>query len=134
MFREHEVTLEVRQQAGTDVYRDRVRVPEVFRGCIREGRICKVSVGGQSALLEVRGLQTENAPIIRVGDLSRRALGLEPGKKYAFCIREVWWIGQFAWAWRASDPASRIAARLGILSVALGFIGVALGLFALFRR
>jgi len=134
MFRRHQVNLEVHQQPLPDVYRDRARIPELFRGCIREGRICKLSVGGQNTLLEIRGYQDASKPIMRLGELSRRALGVEAGKTYAFCIREVFWIGQFRWAWNAADSAARIAARLGLLGTLLGILGVILALAPLLKR
>lgn len=129
-MRSYKAILAVHQEKQADVYHDRARIPEIFRGRIREGRICKISVGSQSALLEVRGIN-ENDPIIRVGELARRSLGVEFNSRYAFCVREVWWIGQFRWAWQAADSASRIAARLGILGFVLGIIGLILGIVSL---
>ena len=139
MARNHKVTLEVHQQVKEDVYHDRARIPELFRGCIREGRVCKITVGNESTLLEVRGIpeKEESAsitPSIRIGELARRALGVEEKKPYAFCIREVWWIGQFWWAWNAADSASRIAARLGLLGLVLGVVGLLLGIVPLFKK
>lgn len=129
-MRSHKVTLTVDQQDKEDVYRDRARIPELFRGCVREGRVCKISVGRASALLEVRGIQCDR-PVIEIGELARRALGVQTTQPYAFCIREVWWIGQFRWAWGASDSSARIAARLGLLGVLLGVVGLILGALSL---
>src|SRR5262245_17274694 len=129
-MRSHKVTLKVCKQYIGDVFHDRARIPESFRGPIREGRVCKICVGGKSALLEIRGTaKSEN--IIEIGELARSALGVEDGESHAFCIREVSWIGQFRWAWSASDSASRIAARLGVLGLFLGLIGIGLGIIAL---
>lgn len=134
MFRTHKVILELRQQDKEDVYRGRARIREQFRGRIREGRICTVSVGGRSVLLEVRGSQSDSKAVIRMGELSREALGLELGEQYLFGLREVWWVGQFRWAWCAQDPAAALSAKLGLLSFALGLLGLGLGLIALFHR
>ena len=41
------------------------------------------------------------------------------------------WIAQTRWAWNASEPMSRIAARLAVLSIALGVIGFLLGVISL---
>lgn len=128
------MTLELRQQDKEDVYRGRARIPERFRGRVREGRICAVSVQGRSVLLEVRGSQSDSDAVIKMGELSRVALGLELGKQYPFNLREVWWIGRLRWVWCAQDPAAAISARLGLLSFCLGLFGLALGLIALFRR
>ena len=133
MMRSHRVSLTVRHEAAEDVYHDRVRVAERFRGSIREGRICKVSVGKESRLLEVRGIPDGSEPVIKIGELARQALGVEDRVAYTFCMREVWWVGQFRWAWSGSDSAYRIAARLGLLGLFLGVVGVALGLIALWH-
>jgi hypothetical protein len=82
-------------------------------------------------LVEIRGLQREAQAVIRMGDLSRIRLGVKEHERYSFCIREVSWLGQFLWAWNAADSAARIAARLGLLGLALGIIGVILGVLAL---
>lgn len=69
--------------------------------------------------------------MIHIDERTRRALGLTAGKEAEFRFRQVSWPGQFLWAWRATDPAYRIAARLGLLSVLLGIVGFALGVAGL---
>jgi len=127
------MNLEVHQHLKEDVYHDRVRIPEVHRGNIREGRICKVRVNGRSSLFEVRGLVGEKRPVIRIGDRERGDLALDLLRSYDFEVSEVGWIGQFRWAWNASDSASRIAARLGLLGFVLGLVGVVLSVLPLFH-
>lgn len=124
--------LKVAQIDEDDVYKDLARIPERHRiDCrdrsIAEGRICKVTVGKKSVLLSLRGQQDHSRPTIHIDEKTRRALGLSPESEAEFRFREVSWWGQFLWAWRATDPAYRIAARLGLLSVLLGVIGLALG-------
>jgi len=120
----------VHQEAREDVYHGRARIPELFRGCIKEGRVCKISVGSKNTLLEVRGTKASTG-IIKIGDLARQELAVKAGESYTFCIREVWWVGQLLCAWKAADSASRIAARLGVLGLVLGMVGVILGVIAL---
>ena len=114
------------------VYKDLARVPEIHRvdhkgRAIAEGRICKVTAGEKNVLLSLRGLQGYSSPTIQMDEKTRLALGLTSGSEAEFSFREVMWWGQFRWAWRATDPAYRIAARLGLLSLFLGLIGLALG-------
>lgn len=124
--------LKVAQTAEEDVYKNLARIPESHRTdhkgrAIEEGRICKVTAGGRSVLLSLRGQQDHSNPTIHVDEKTRKVLGLTVGREAEFRFREVSWLGQFLWAWRATDPAYKIAARLGLLSVVLGVIGLALG-------
>lgn len=121
----HTVTLQVHQSLSEDVYHDRVRIPEIHRGGLKEGRVCKISVNGKAGLFEVRGLLGDRRPIIRISDKDRKTLGdLKFLESCDFTIRTVGWFGQFHWAWNASDSAARIAARLGLLGVVLGAVSL----------
>ena len=71
--------------------------------------------------------------VIRLDDRTREKLDVKTATIYQFGIREVWWLGQFLWAWNASDPTARVAARLGILGFALGVIGAVLGIWGLLK-
>jgi hypothetical protein len=125
--------LEVANIHWNDVYKDIARIPDRYRIDIKgrqipEGRICRVTVGNNSALLSLRGQNEHSSPVIHIDEKIRQDLGLIVGSELLdFQFRPVGWIGQFRWAWRASDAAYRIAARLGLLSVILGIIGVVLG-------
>jgi hypothetical protein len=131
---QHAATLTVHQLDKEDVYRDRIRIPTIHRGTIGEGVVCKLSVAGKSMLLEVRGMANDDLAherVIRLDDVTRGKLGVHTGMTYQFEIREGGWMQQFWWAWNASDPAPRIAARLGILGLVLGMLGAVLGLISL---
>lgn len=127
-------SLEVHDALKEDVYRDRARIASSYRGTINEGVVCKLTVKGKHVLLEVRGMVNDNLaekPTIRLDEKSRTHLGVLPKECCQFTIRESWWIGQFLWAWNASDPTPRIAARLGILGLVLGMLGAVLGIISL---
>lgn len=109
-----------------EVYKDLVRVPERHRGQIGEGRICKLSVNGHSVLRSLRGLGQEQAPVIQMDEVTRRCLKVKLERRHEFSIREVGWLGQFLWAWNASDPAPRLSARIGIVGGVLTIIGLCL--------
>jgi hypothetical protein len=115
-----------------DIYKDIARVSEPHRrdaegAVIPEGSICKISAGGKSILLSLRGDQENNNPTICLDEITRAVLKVKPNDQADFTFRQVRWLGQFLWAWKASDPAYRIAARLGLLSLILGLIGLVLG-------
>ncbi|MGA3136687.1 MAG: hypothetical protein ABSC88_11905 [Terracidiphilus sp.] len=129
----HKVALKVHQPEKEDVYHDRARIPEEFRGGIREGRICEISVAGKSALLEVRGIIDEKEQIIRLDEVTRNRLNVDAGKTCDFTLREAWWLGQFLWAWSASDSAARMAARLGLLGLILGLLALGIGVIPLIK-
>jgi hypothetical protein len=76
-------------------------------------------VAAQSALVEVRDVPLEYSPasgeVIFMDLVTRNDLSLRAGQTYQFTLREVGWLRNLQWAWNACDPASRIAARLGVL-------------------
>jgi hypothetical protein len=123
---------DVRKARRSDIYRDIARVPELYRidsagKEIPEGRICKVTVGAKSVLLSLRGQQNHSDPAIHLDDVTRPKLGVELGTQVCLEFRPVWWLGQFLWAWRATDPGYRIAARVAAISVGLSFLGLIAG-------
>jgi hypothetical protein len=61
----------------------------------------------------------------------RNLLHVSDGDEVELQFKKAGFWGQFGWAWSASDPAYRVAARLALLSVVLGAIGLVLGLFSL---
>lgn len=128
--------LKVSRLAEDDVYTDTARINEKHRvdkgRKIPEGRVCKVSIAGKSKLLSLRGNVRSSDPTICLDDISRDALRVILDQEIAVDFHPVWWFGQFLWAWRASDPAYRIAARVGLLSVSLGIVGLVLGIVGIF--
>ena len=122
--------------AAEDVYRDIVRVPERYRldthqRLIREGSVCRVRAPNGVCYAIVRGLNAASSPAIQIDERLRNALGVKVGQDVDVQLDQVGIWGQFFWAWGASDPAYRVAARLGLLSVVLGFLGFVLGLLSL---
>ena len=129
--------LEVHKLPAEDVYRDFARVPEAHRKDsegrpILEGTICRLSVEGRTALVSAQGLAGETRAFIRIDGKTRNILGIIDGKEYGFDLVRVGLVGQFRWAWSASDPATRIAARIGSLSLILGVVSLVLGLVGLY--
>lgn len=132
------MNLKVCIAASGDVYRDFARIPEKHRKDahgepIKEGSICRISVGSRSSFVLLRGLQGSQDAIICLDERKRNELDLEVGDSVDFIIKKpsVW--GEFRWAWNASDPAYRVGARLGLLSLVLGVIGLFLGIVSLWK-
>jgi len=134
--------LTVHQLRENDVYKDLVRIPEAHRkdkdgNRIRESTICEVTVDGGTTgrtVVCVRGSVRDTEPWIRMHDKTRLDLGVTERRDYDFRLTRAGWAKQFCWAWCASDPTPRIAARLGLVSVSLGVVGFLLGLLSFFRK
>jgi hypothetical protein len=122
---------------SNEVFRDMARVSERYRvdpntRPIEEGSICKVKVktDKRSIRLALRG-DEQDRDLIQVDDKTRKRLVLTVGTYADFEFRRVTLIGEFLWAWSASDTAYRIAARLSLLSLLLGVIGLGLGIIGI---
>lgn len=133
----YSIKLTVRQLPREDIYKDLVRIAEGHRldtdgRKVLEGTVCKITVkGGKSKLVSVRGFEGEETRILMDGKC-RDDLGVQDKQEYEFQLRQTSWWGHCRWAWAASDPAYRIPARLCVVSVVLGSIGLALGIISLF--
>ncbi len=128
--------LTVKKSESSDVYGDVVRIHKDARGKVSEGSICRIEVGsGKSVLRAVRGLGTsdENNNIIKMDLVTRTELGITLDEKHEFKLSVVWWPRQIWWAWNASDPTPRLAARLGVLSVGLGVLSALLGVWSFIK-
>ncbi|MFH1702832.1 MAG: hypothetical protein ABIB41_05295 [Nitrospirota bacterium] len=128
--------LKVMQAAREDVYRDIVRVPEQYRldadgKVVPEGFVCKICTPNKSAYTILRGCGNSSELLIYMDERLRNCLSLKKGDEVEVRFETAGFWGQFRWAWNASDPAYRVAARMGLLSVALGLLGLVLGLLSL---
>ena len=128
--------LKVQQATKEDVYRDIVRVSERYRldthgEWVPEGSVCRIIAPSGTAYGILRGLDNSSEPVINMDERLRNLLHLRDGAEVDFQFKSAGFWGQFRWAWSASDPAYRVAARLALLSVVLGAVGLLLGLFSL---
>ncbi|HLF84850.1 MAG TPA: hypothetical protein VI837_11800, partial [Blastocatellia bacterium] len=124
-----------------NIWRDCVNIPEAHRKDargerIKEGTICKIAADGGTTRVYVKGILGETKPIVKMDEKTRNDLGVVVGTEYEFELTKAGCWGQLLWAWDATDPVARIAARSGLilggLSVVLGVIGLVLGLLAYF--
>lgn len=112
----------VRSAKREDVYRDIVRISEQSRGSLKNGRVHRFHTASGSGYFILRGLGSTNDGLIRMDEASRASMGLPFGQKYEFTIAEAGFWGELLWAYSATDPAYRIAAKLGVLSFVLAVI------------
>ena len=125
--------------AKEDIYREFVRVSEQYSldahgRIILEGSVCKIRTPDATAYGIVRGTREAPhwpEPTVALDERLRNILHIAIGEEIDIRFTKVGPWGQLCWAWEASDPAYRVAARLGLLSVVLGIVGFVLGLFSL---
>lgn len=123
--------LTVKEGFRHDAYKDTLRIHSSHRLGIRSGHLAKVWVSeGNSAIVAVRGLEDEEHNVIRLDLETRRRLGVKVNETYNFGLRETWFWEAIIWAAKASDPAARVAAWIGIW---LGSIGILLSLAQLYQ-
>lgn len=128
--------LKVLGARSDDVFGDLVRVNESLRrdtdgNLVAAGAICRVSTGGKSILVKARGLPHEEGEVIRLDEVLRDRLGVRNGEEREFDISRANSMEQFLWAWSATEPGYRVSARLAVLSVVLGGIGLVLGVVSI---
>jgi len=121
-----------------DVYRDVIRIPEKYRQgidgkIIPEGSVCKITLPtGKKVFAIIRGMRDAGVPvekpIAKMDERLRNRLGLQVGDRVELRLKKVGTIGEFRWAWSASDPAYRAMARMALLSLTLAVLSVILAI------
>ena len=114
------LTLRVRSAKYNDIYKDIVRVSEQSREGLLPGRVHKFISPNKTAYFILRGAGPKDDGLIRMDEESRKKLAVKYGETYDFEISPVGFLGEMKWAFGATDPSYRIAARLGVLSFFLG--------------
>ena len=122
--------------AKEDIYRDFVRVSEQYRldthgRTIPEGSGCKSRTPHATAYGIARGAPHWPEAAVALDKRLRNILHIAVGEEIDIRLAKVGLCGQLCWAWQASDPAYRVAARLGVLSAVLGVAGFVLGFCSL---
>jgi hypothetical protein len=126
----HTVKLLVRSAAAEDVFKDVARINEDDRGGHRAGQVYRLVAPTGKALVVIRGMRPLDKGKIRIDEEVRKRLGVTFGKEVELRIEPVGLRGELEWAWRATDPAYRVASKLGVLGLILGVIGAALGVWS----
>ena len=108
-------------------HRDTVLIPQKYRGGIKPSKCCKLISPVASKIVQVYGKREDDQPNIYMDLRTRELFELQIDSVVDFKLKPVGWLGQFFWTSRHADLTVRMAAQLGIISVILGFLGLALG-------
>ncbi|MFH1874132.1 MAG: hypothetical protein ABH859_02975 [Pseudomonadota bacterium] len=100
---------------------------------IKDCTICELKIGDQQTLVIVRGCREYGDERLILDEFTRSKLNVKPNEEVDVKLKQKGLLGELKWAWRASDPSYRVSARLAVLSVILGEIGLLLGIFALYN-
>lgn len=124
--------LEVQHLPAEDAWKDIIRVDNDSRNnpCgkhIPRGAICRITVNDKSRWVVMHGLKHKHG-VVQMDLSTRNALDLEPGTSYDFTLQRLSWFRSLWFPWKASDPIYRVPAQLSLISLALGIIGLVLGL------
>jgi hypothetical protein len=108
-----------------DIYKDSVRINIHDRVGHTKGHVYKLFVGNRMARVFLRG--TDQPGTITMDLETRDRLGVRLNEPILIKLQKGFWIvDELIWAWRASDPAYRIASKLGVLSFLLGVLSLVL--------
>ena len=125
-------TLTVKASPIEDVHRDIARVHINHRPGTSAGDVVKITVNKKAVYRVARGTKRAIKNEIWVDHATRKELAISENADYRFEIVKAGFWGQVIWAFFATDAMPRIAARLAVLSVALGFLSLLLGLLSLY--
>jgi hypothetical protein len=119
--------LRVRLLPQEDVYKDIVRVPEVYRidkngKLIEESAMRWIEGTPRSSVAVLRGHQNCSDPEIHMDERTRNRLGVKLDESHDFKFRSAGPWGQLKWAWKASETGYRVASRLAVIGLILGIL------------
>ncbi len=119
--------LKVRQIPDEDVYKDMVRIAEVYRidkdgDPIEESTVCWIDGTPQSTVAVLRGYQKSADAEIHMDERTRHRLGVQIDETHEFAFRRAGIWGQLRWAWDASETGYRVASRLAVIGFILGLL------------
>lgn len=129
-IKEYEANLVVRPAHADDVFKDIARIHESDRKGSRAGLVYRLSVNRKTAFTIVRGMKDGAKGTILLDEITRDNLGIEINEQCLFKIAKAGFWGQLRWSWGTSDPAYRVAARLALISLGLGVLGLVLGVLS----
>lgn len=126
--------LRVKQSDLRDVMGDIARFDKMHRTfdgkLVRAGRVVVLKANKKTERVVARGPAGVKADEIALTLETRQRLGISSGECACFTIAKANVFDEFLWAWTATNPTDRIAARLGVTSVILGLVGAFLGVIS----
>ena len=123
--------LTVHQVPKSDVFSDSVRVHYSHRPEVAAGRIMRVCANGKVIRAVARSAIKNDRGGVWLDDAMRKYLGVRDDKEADFEFKPptVW--DEWIWAWHASNAVTRVAARISLISLFLGVLGLVLGVWSL---
>jgi hypothetical protein len=123
--------LTVRSMSLGDIFQDMVRVHLDHRPDARAGRVIVIRANGRVVRALARGAPANSKSTIHLDQATREKLDVSIKQEVEFTIEVGDPMDELLWAWNATNAMPRVAARLGVVSVALGLIGLILGIISL---
>ena len=133
--REGQMKLKVIEANWNEVFIDTVRIPGKYRldahgEVIENGTLVRLDAGDRYVLVIARG-QQGNDQIIQMDEFTRRRLGgVAVDAELELTMRPATIKDQLFWYVHATNPAVRIPALVAMISLGLGAISVALGIWS----
>jgi hypothetical protein len=121
-------TLKVCRLCEEDVYKDMVRIPEVYRldkngKTIEESTVCWIRGAPHVSVAVLRGYQKcPVSPEIHMDERTRSRLGVKVDELHEFEFETAGLWGELVWAWKASETGYRVASRLAVIGLILGIL------------
>lgn len=125
------VELKVADMALRDIFSDMARLHLDHRPFAKAGKIIVIACDGRTAFVVARGPAGIGKGTIALDSATRERLNVRPGETRTFTIKKGGFWAEARWAWDATDAMPRVAARLGAISVGLGFVGAIFGVASL---
>ncbi len=118
-----------------DIYKDIARIPQSFRtdknlNVIKEGKVCKITVGSKSIHVILRGKGNSNERAIFLDEIKREELGVTKGEEVDVQLLPLGVLGTIRWALGTSDIAYRTGAWFAFVSIVVTILGLVFGFFS----
>ena len=125
------IKLKVVAADSDDVFGDVARLHLEHRPFAKAGKIIVLTVGENTVRVVARGANSNQKLSIALDSSTRERLKVRANQSFEFQVRKAGFVDEVLWAWTATDAMPRIAVRLSVLSVALGFVGLVLGIISI---
>ena len=120
--------LKVRKLSEREAYSDIARVPyehrvDMQKRRLERGKVCRLICNDTKgeAFVILRGTYSTK---ISIDGTIRRRLRVEPDKEYEFELKRAGVLGWTCWSVRSSDAQYSFAAKISLVSLALGVVAL----------
>lgn len=97
------IKLKIAGMKSNEVYKDIARIHKKYRinikgESIKEGTVCKLTIGNRTKRVSIRGLLEREDAIIQLDDYTRNELGVKRHDIVDITLKEEGVLGEFRWA------------------------------------